>query len=113
MKTKLGIVLGLMCVVSFFLYRMGENNKVKNEASSKEDFIKGVVIDESTKQPIIGVSIAVLGTNPRSYSDENGEFLVLGKESDNFKFEHAKFKSVVVSGKELQLVKLQPKSTDN
>lgn len=107
MKSKLGIVFALMCVVSFFLYRMGENNKVNNKV--KEDLIRGVVIDASTQEPIMGVAVAVTGTNPRSRSDENGEFLVLGRISDDFIFKHNDYKSIVVSGKDLNLVRLEHK----
>lgn len=107
MKGKLGIVFGLMCVISFFLYRMGENNKVKQNVT--EELIRGVVIDASTQESIQNVSIGVAGTNPRSRSDENGEFLVLGTTANDFMFRHPDYKSIVVSGTDIKLVRLQPK----
>lgn len=107
MKSKLGIVFALMCVASFFLYRMGEKSETNNKA--KEDLIRGVVIDASTQEPIQGVAVAIAGTNPRSRSDENGEFLVLGRTSDDYIFKHNDYKSIVISGNDIKLVKLEPK----
>lgn len=105
MKSKLGIVFALMCVMSFFLYRMGETNKAKQSVT--EELIRGVVIDASTQEPIANVSIGIAGTNPRSRSDENGEFLVLGTTDNDFMFRHPDYKSIVIPGKDIKLVKLQ------
>ena len=113
MKGKLGIVFGIMCVISFFLYRTGESNKVQ---AAKEVFVKGKVIDATNDKPIHGVYIAVAGTNPKSASDENGDFMVLSKTTDDLIFRHPDYKSTVISAQDSKIVRLDrqnSKTSDN
>lgn len=104
MKSKLGIIFILMCVASFFLYKMGEKSKVEK---SKETLIEGVVVDAISNDPIKGVSIAVAGNNPRSVSDEDGKFMVFGNISDEFILKHPNYKSIIISGEKISLVRME------
>lgn len=103
MKGKLGLVFGVMCVISFFLYNMGESNKKK---ATKESFVRGQVIDAVNEKPIHGVLISVAGNNPRSGSDEEGNFMVLAKSSDDLIFRHPDYKSAVVVADDSKIVRL-------
>lgn len=107
MKGKLGIIFGLFCVASFFLYRMGESNRAK---MTKETFINGKVIDAVNEKPIQGVRIAVAGNNPKSASDENGDFVVLARNSEELILKHPDYKSTVISAQDAKLVRLEPQT---
>lgn len=104
MKGKLGLIFGIFCVASFFLYRMGESNRAK---ATKETFINGKVIDAVNEQPIHGVRIAVAGNNPKSASDGNGDFVVLARNSDELILKHPDYKSSVISAQDAKLVRME------
>lgn len=104
MKGKLGIIFGIFCVASFFLYRMGESNRAK---VTKETFISGKVIDALSQEPIQGVWISVGGDNAKSASDGSGDFVVLARHSDELILRHPDYKSAVISAQDTKLVRLE------
>ncbi len=109
MKSKLGIIMILMCVVSFFIYQAKDTKQVD---SKREKLIQGKVVDASTNKPIEGVSIAFQGENPKSLSNAQGEFAILALNDQELVFRHGNYKSQVVIAKDAKLVKMELADTE-
>ncbi len=55
-----------------------EKNKFKEieKSDSSKKFVKGKVIDIDSKEPIFEATVKIVGTNIRTFTDENGEFAI-------------------------------------
>lgn len=107
MKSKLGLVMIVFCVLSYFLYTWKSGSKNEN---IKSTMFHGVVIDKINNSPIQGVYVGVSGTDPRSLSDQNGEYMISAKNSDELIFKHPNYESIVLPISDAKTVKMTPKS---
>ncbi|MCC7429552.1 carboxypeptidase-like regulatory domain-containing protein, partial [bacterium] len=53
-----------------------ENEKTQKNTSLKKGNIKGKILDQTTKQPLLGASVLIVGMQKGASTDENGNFLV-------------------------------------
>lgn len=106
MKGKLGIFLGVLCVVSFILYQIGESNR---KDLGKEILLNGKVVDIRNQEPIKGVTIAISGSNPKTLTDDNGDFTILVKSNDELIFKHSDYKSVIIFAKDARNIQMELK----
>ena len=66
-------------------------------AQGNSQTIRGTVVDASTREPLIGVSIQETGTNNGAVSDVNGNYtLRIGSNSSTVKFSYIGYSDVVV-----------------
>lgn len=67
--------------------------------------VAGVITDAQTKEPIIGVSVAVKGTTTGTFSDENGRYSIAasGNAVIQFSFLGYESKEVIVTGEVLNV----------
>lgn len=105
MKAKLGIILALLCIVSFFIYDSKDIKKTKQQ--EKEILINGKIVNAADDKPIEGVTIAIQGTNPKSLSNANGEYAIMARGDQELVFKHPKYKSLVISGKDAKTIKME------
>lgn len=105
MKSKLGIILVLLCVVSFYIYDQKDIKKTKN--LEKETLISGKIVDAANDQPIQGASIAIQGTNPQSLSNANGEYAIMARKDQELVFRHAQYKSLTIDAKDAKTIKME------
>ena len=70
--------------------------------------VKGNVVDENG-EPLIGVSIKIVGANGGAVTDFNGDFSVQGAEGKQLQFSYTGYKTQVVrAGQGLMSVKMEP-----
>lgn len=105
MKAKVGIMMVVLCVISFFLYNKGGSKSAVKE--NVEQLIQGQIIDASSEKPLEGVSIAKQGTNPSSLSNAEGRFAILAYNNKELVFRRDGYKTLVVDAKDAKLVKLE------
>ena len=66
-------------------------------AQGNSQTIRGTVVDASTREPLIGVSIQETGTNNGAVSDVNGNYtLRIGSNSSTVKFSYIGYSDVVM-----------------
>lgn len=106
MKGKLGVFLAVLCVMSFILYRIGESNR---KDLGKEILLNGKVISIKDENPIKGVTIAISGSNPKTLTDDNGDYVILVKGSDELIFKHPDYKSIIIFAKDAKNIKMEEK----
>lgn len=111
MKAKLGIILALLCVVSFFIYDWQDVKKTKKQ--DKEVLINGKIVDAVDNTPISGVTIAIQGTNPKSLSNAEGEYAIMARGSDELVFKHAKYRPIVILAKDAKAIKMEVSNSDS
>ncbi len=58
------------------------------KSSAQTQDITGTVVDSSSGEPLIGVTIRVKGTNVGTVSDDGGHFSILAKEEDTLRFSY-------------------------
>lgn len=100
----------VLCALSFFLYQWRTGGRSKDY---KEVMYRGVIVDATTNSPIQGVYIGISGTNPRSMSNDDGEYMITARNSDNLIFKHNNYESIIVPIAESKIVKMKPKEKDN
>ncbi|HCO67703.1 MAG TPA: hypothetical protein DIT04_08125 [Dysgonomonas sp.] len=107
MKGKLGILMVVFCVISFFLYRQGEKKDKDTPNPNVERIWQGTVIDADTETPIAGVMIAIQGENHKWSSNGQGEYAAYAKGSQELVFRHNHYKTAVVAAKDAKTVKME------
>lgn len=110
MKSKLGIILVLLCVVSFYIYDSKDIKKTKQQ--EKEVLINGKIVNAANDKPIEGVTIAIQGTNPKSLSNANGEYAIMARGEQELVFKHPKYKSLVIGAKDAKAIKMEATNPD-
>lgn len=110
MKAKLGIILVVLCVVSFYIYDSKDIKKTKQQA--KETLINGKIVNAADDKPISGASIAIQGTNPKSLSNANGEYAILARGDQELVFKHPDYKSLVIVAKDAKVIKMEATNPD-
>lgn len=105
MKAKLGIILVLLCVVSFFIYDARDIKKTNK--MQKETLISGRIVNAKNDIPIEGATIAIQGGNPKSLSNANGEYAIVARGDQELVFKHPKYRSLVVEGGDTKLIKME------
>lgn len=104
MKSKLGIVLFVVCIISFFLYE----KKGSNNTTDKEVLFRGVVLSTPDNLPINNVEVGIAGFNASTLTNVDGEYLIMVKPSQELVFKHKDYKSQVVKFDDAKEVKLEP-----
>lgn len=104
MKAKLGIILLLFCVASFFIYRANDPRKA---VSNTERLIRGKIVNATNNAPIEGVSVAIQGYNPKSVSDANGQYAIMAFTNQELVFRHSDYKTEVIVAKDAETVKME------
>ena len=70
--------------------------------------VKGNVVDENG-EPLIGVSVKIVGANGGAVTDLNGDFTVNGAEGKKLQFTYTGYKTLTVSaGRGLMNIKMEP-----
>ncbi len=59
--------------------------------------IEGIVVDKSTKEPLIGVAVMVQGTTQGTTTDFDGKFTIQTSDTDTLAFSYISYKSYVLS----------------
>lgn len=73
--------------------------------------VRGNVVDENG-EPLIGVSVKIVGANGGAVTDLNGDFAVQGAEGKQLQFSYAGYKTLVVqAGQSLMNIKMEPDMT--
>lgn len=111
MKAKLGIILVLLCVVSFFIYDARDIKKTNQ--LQKETLISGKIIDAANDQPIKGVEIAIQGTNPQSLSNADGEYAIMARGDQQLVFKRSGYKTLIVDAKDAKTIKMEATNPDD
>lgn len=104
MKSKLGIAMVVLCVLSFLTYQSQGDSKKKNQT---ERVIFGKIINSMNNEPIVGASVAHQGKNPSSLSNADGEFAIQAKDDDELVFRHSEYKTKIVQAKDSKIVSLE------
>ncbi|MDU1905933.1 MAG: carboxypeptidase-like regulatory domain-containing protein [Dysgonomonas sp.] len=104
MKAKLGIILLLFCVASFFIYRVNDPRKA---AINTERLIRGKVINAANSTPIEGATVAIQGSNPKAVSDANGEYAIMAFTNQELVFRHDNYKTAVIKAEDAKEVKME------
>lgn len=104
MKAKLGIILLILCVGSFFLYRANDPKKAN---VSTEKLIRGKVVNATSSAPIVGVSVAIQGNNPKAITDNNGEYAIMAFTNQELVFRHDNYKTTVIVAEDAKTVKME------
>lgn len=104
MKSKLGIILLLFCVASFFIYK---NKDVKPTKTDKEKLVNGKIVDITTDKPLEGVSVAIQGNNPKSISNAQGEYAIVASSKQELVFRLNGYQTTTVEVPDAKLVKME------
>jgi len=105
MKARLGIIMIILCVISFFLYNKGGSKS--GSTANVEQLIQGQIVDATTERPLEGVSVAKQGTNPSALSNSEGRYAILAFTNKELVFRRDGYKTQVVPAKDAKLVKLE------
>nr|WP_297167700.1 carboxypeptidase-like regulatory domain-containing protein [uncultured Dysgonomonas sp.] len=111
MKAKLGIILVLLCVVSFYIYDSKDIKKTKQQ--EKVTLISGKIVNAENGQPVKDVAIAIQGTNPQSLSNAEGEYIIQARGDQELVFKHPKYKSLVITAKDAKAIKMEATNPDD
>lgn len=111
MKAKLGIILVLLCVISFFIYDARDIKKTNQ--LQKETLISGKIIDAANDQPINGVEIAIQGTNPQFLSNAEGEYAIMARGDQQLVFKRSGYKTLIVDAKDAKTIKMEATNPDD
>lgn len=111
MKAKLGIILVLLCVVSFYIYDSKDIKKTKQQ--EKVTLISGKIVNAENGQPVKDVAIAIQGTNPQSLSNAEGEYIIQARGDQELVFKHPKYKSLVITAKNAKAIKMEATNPDD
>ena len=105
MKNLLLIVLFTAC--SFVVLATEKETKKESKAELAEVSLDGVIVDKITNEPLVGVKVALEGTDKVVYTDFDGNYsfenLMPGdyKVSANYvSYQHVSGKNVKLNGKE-------------
>lgn len=109
MKAKLGIFLLVLCVASYFLYNRQDP---KNTQAKIEKLFNGKIVSATDEQPIEGVTVAIAGTNPKTKSNAEGEYLIMAKKDQELVFKHPRYRAVVAVAEDAKLVKMEVLDAD-
>lgn len=104
MKGKIGLLMVVLCVISFFIYNMDGSKKVKTDV---EKIIEGKVVSLEDETPIEGVTISFQGENYKSRTNGLGEFAIFTKGDQELVFRHNNYRTEVVLAKDSKLVKMK------
>jgi len=66
-------VIAILAVISFSSFK-GEKSKENNTSATLFD-LSGTVIDNNTGETLVGVEVVLEGTNQKTYSDFDGNFV--------------------------------------
>ena len=113
MKARLGVIMILACVASFFLYNYASQGKreqrkeAATESTTNVDLIDGVVVEKGTNEPLIGVTISVSGYNPTGLTKEKGLFYIEAQPTTQLIFKKEGYKTLFVEAKDAQRVEME------
>lgn len=115
MKSKLGIIMVLMCVLSFVLYQYGKDKKSGTGSAENvlsKEFVEGIVVNKVTSAPIKDVMIGKRGYNPTASTDAEGHFYIEAKTSDELLLKKDGFIPIIISADKTERIEMEPKPTE-
>lgn len=107
MKGKMGLLMVVLCIISFFLYKNSEKRKSSTKTSNIEKIIRGKVVSALDDSPIEGATVAFQGENYKSVTNGLGEYAIFTKDDKELVFRHNNYKTTVVVAKDAKLVKME------
>lgn len=104
---KLTVILAILTTFNAFALETGKNST--SAVSVLQQKISGKVVDATTSEPLIGVSVKIVGTNVGALTDANGQYSITTQGSDvtlEFSFIGYLTQTVVAGGQSIIDVRL-------
>jgi len=95
MKGKIGLLMMVFIVISYFLYQYG-NNKSSAKQENKSITITGIITGNSDDVPVSRATIELQDSRERTMTNENGEFKISAKKGQKLFISHPYYKKKVV-----------------
>ena len=98
----------LACVMAMLLLMVPVGSKAQTDGTSAKSVVTGMVTD-AEKQPLIGVTVTVVGTEIRAVTDMDGMFRISApmKSSTELEFNYIGFKKKTVKVNDAKLLNVQ------
>ena len=112
MKGKLGALMLVLLVISYFLHQQfGPGNKVKTETGVIT--VTGQITDRENGKVINKATLQIQGTPTKVSTDDKGEYSVPAKKGDQLLISHPKYRRMVIEiTDETQDIQLVPKESE-
>lgn len=96
MKGKMMLIMGVLLIGSFFLYKWkGTPHDIKQKHKREAEYVTGTISNENGN-PISRVTVYLIGSEAKGYSDNNGKYTIEGVIGDELHFSHPRYKSQTV-----------------
>jgi len=113
MKGKMGVLMVVFCLISFFLYKYSEKRKGSAKTTNIEKIIQGKVVNSVDGVPIEGATVAFQGKNYKTVTNGLGEYAIFTKEDQELVFRHNNYKTTVVVAKDAKVVEMEAITPDD